>query len=116
MVRYGYPAGPAMTGITVDPSALQSAAPVYSDQAQALADIYDTLTGKLHAEGACWGNDDAGRAFAGNYVWPAITALEQLREASDGLATIAEGVYSWARSYIDADEAAKDDLTVQLGY
>lgn len=103
-------------GYTVDPAALQSASPQYESHAQQVADIYNELTSKLLAEGDCWGNDDAGRAFAGNYVGPAINALESMRQHSDGLATIAEGVYAWARNYISADEAAKDDLSVQLGY
>jgi uncharacterized protein YukE len=104
------------SGYTVDPAALQSSSPQYGDHAQRLADIYAELTSKLLAEGDCWGNDDAGRAFAGNYVGPAVNALESMRQHSDGLVTIAEGVYAWARNYISADEAAKDDLSVQLGY
>ena len=105
-----------MTGITVDPSALQATAPVYDSQAAGLADLYSTLTGKLQAEGACWGDDEAGRAFGRNYVGPAISALEQTRAASDGLASMAAGVYHWARNYVDADEAAKADLTTQIGF
>lgn len=103
-------------GYTVVPASLQSSSPQYESHAQQVADIYNELTSKLLAEGDCWGNDDAGRAFAGNYVGPAINALESMRQHSDGLATISEGVYAWARNYISADEAAKDDLSVQLGY
>lgn len=103
-------------GYTVDPAALQSTGPQYDDHSQQVADIYNELTSKLLAEGDCWGNDDAGRAFAGNYAGPAISALESMRLHSEGLATIAEGVYAWARNYISADEAAKDDLSAQLGY
>lgn len=104
------------SGYTVDPVALQSSSPQYDDHAQQVADIYAELTSKLSAEGDCWGDDDAGRAFAGNYVGPAVSALESMRAHSDGLATMAEGVYAWARNYISADEAAKEDLSVQLGY
>ena len=103
-------------GYTVDPSVLQSSRPEYESHAQQVADIYNELTSKLLAEGDCWGNDDAGRAFAGNYVGTAVSALESMRQHSEGLVTIAEGVYAWARNYISADEAAKDDLSVQLGY
>jgi len=103
-------------GYTVDPSALESSSPEYGDHARQLTDIYNELTSKLLAEGDCWGNDDAGRSFAANYVGPAINALESMRQHSEGLVTISEGVYDWARNYISADEAAKDDLSVQLGY
>ena len=103
-------------GYTVDPTALQSSSPQYDDHAQQVADIYTELTSKLLAEGECWGGDDAGRAFAGNYVGSALNALESMWQHSEGLVTIAGGLYAWARSYISADEAAKGDLSVQLGY
>ena len=93
-----------MTGFAIDPSALESNAPVYNAYASELADINQTLTSKLHAEGACWGNDDAGTAFEAKYLPPAITALSQLLNAGDGMQSTAAGLLTWYENLMMALE------------
>jgi hypothetical protein len=93
-----------MTGFAVDPSALQASAPTYGAYSKELGEIYDTLSGKLSAEGACWGDDDPGKAFGAKYVPPALKALEQLYEATEGLASTGTGLITWYENYINALE------------
>lgn len=93
-----------MTGFAVDPSALQASAPAYGAYAKELGAIYDTLSNKLSAEGACWGDDDAGKAFGAKYVPPAIKALEQMYEATEGLASTGAGLITWYENYIAAQQ------------
>jgi uncharacterized protein YukE len=99
----------------VDSSGLASNAPQYGAAADQVQLLYGTLTSKLEAEGACWGNDDAGKAFAAKYVGPALTALQQMDSTQQGLQSMVGGICSWAKNYVNADQAAQQDLTTQLG-
>jgi hypothetical protein len=69
----------------------------------------------LDKEGACWGNDDAGAAFARNYVEPALAALRMMITTQRGLESMVDGVYQWARSYVDSDESLRQDLLKSFG-
>jgi uncharacterized protein YukE len=93
-----------MTGFAVDPAALQANAPTYGAYSKELGEIYDTLSAKLRAEGACWGDDDAGKAFGAKYVPPAVKALEQLLEATEGMASAGTGLITWYENYISGLE------------
>jgi uncharacterized protein YukE len=104
-----------MSGYTVDPTSLASNAPQYGAVADQVQAVYDTLTAKLEAEGACWGNDDAGNAFAAKYVGGAVSALQQMDTTHQGLQSMVDGICTWARNYVNADQAAQDDLSTQLG-
>lgn len=89
-------------GYHVDPAVLCSASPGFSGAADALQSARDSLTGVLEAEGACWGDDDAGQSFAQQYGPAAQQALEAfyaltealyaVREQLDGTAGTWEGV------------------------
>ncbi len=105
-----------MTGYTVDTNGLASDAPAYRDAADQVRAIYDTLSGKLESEGACRGNDDAGRAFAGTYAGPAPSGLPSMPDHSTSRQSMVDGIFGWAKSYISADEAARAGLSKELGY
>jgi uncharacterized protein YukE len=91
-----------MTGFAIDPSALAANAPAYDAHADELASINETLTGKLNAEGTCWGSDDAGKAFEGKYLPTAIKTLEQLQAASGGLHSTGSGLLNWYQNCMTA--------------
>jgi hypothetical protein len=93
-----------MTGFAVDPSVLAENAPMYGAYSKELGRIYDTLSGRLTAEGACWGDDDPGRAFGAKYVPPAIKALGQLYDATEGLASTGTGLINWYENYMSGLE------------
>jgi hypothetical protein len=103
-----------MSGFTVDPSGLGSNAPVYGAHADEVAAIHLRLASRLDAEGACWGNDDAGTAFARQYVGPALAALRMMITTQQGLDSMVGGVYQWAQSYLDSDDAVQQHLRDQL--
>lgn len=104
-----------MSGFTVDPSGLDSTAPRWGDQAAQVQNLFDTLTGKLNAEGDCWGNDQAGHSFASKYVPAALAALQYMDAVNQGLQSMVDGVATWARNYVNSDEAVKEDLIAKLG-
>jgi len=104
-----------VTGYTVDPEGLASSGPQYGVVADQVQALYDTLTAKLAAEGACWGNDEAGNAFAAKYVGPAVSALQQMDTTNQGLQSMVDGVGGWAQNYVNADQSAQQDAATQLG-
>lgn len=104
-----------MSGFTVDPTGLSSNADVYGSHADEVAQIHLTLAQKLDAEGACWGNDDAGVQFAKQYVGPALAALRMMITTQQGLESMVGGVYQWAQSYVDSDESLRQQLLQSFG-
>ena len=103
-----------MSGITVDPEGLSSAAPLYSAQASALADIHARLIARLQANGECWGNDEAGQLFAAKFVPQLNNTLQNAAAICDGLDSMAGGIHQWARNYTDTDQAVQADLASRL--
>ena len=63
--------------IGADPEALREVLPRMSALGEHVADILVGLSTALEAEGACWGWDEAGAAFAASYL-PASTATRSL--------------------------------------
>lgn len=104
-----------MSGFTVAPAGLSSTAPGWGDQAAAVHDLFTTLTGRLSAEGECWGNDQAGRAFAAKYVGPALATIQYMGATGEGLRSMVDGVAAWARNYVSSDQAVRQDLATQFG-
>ena len=102
-------------GITVDPSGLSANAGFYGAHADAVESIHLTLAQNLDKEGACWGNDEAGSAFAAQYVGPALSALRMMITTQRGLESMVSGVYQWAQSYVDSDESLRQDLLKSFG-
>jgi hypothetical protein len=104
-----------VTGLAAQTSALGDQAPQYQAVADQVRLVYDTLSAALDSCGACWGNDEAGQAFAQKYVGPALTALSQLDSANQGLQSMAGGVASWAKNYLDTDQNLQSDVASGLG-
>jgi hypothetical protein len=96
-----------VTGFTADPQGLHATAPLYGHTADQVAQIYRTLTDVLDLEGACWGSDEAGTAFGQKYVAAALPALSQLSQTNEGLQSMVDGVATWAKNYLRADDAAQ---------
>ncbi|MGH3273660.1 MAG: hypothetical protein ACRDNZ_04960 [Streptosporangiaceae bacterium] len=105
-----------MTGWAADPVGLAANAGPYGVHADQVQSIYATLSAALEAEGACWGDDDAGKTFAGKYVTNALNTLIAMSQNGSSMESMVDGIYSWAKNYMSADEAAKDGLTQELGY
>lgn len=104
-----------MSGFTVDPSGLAGTTPNWGAQADQVRQIFTKLTSRLNAEGDCWGNDQAGTAFAGKYVGPALGALQYMDATNEGLTSMMGGIATWAANYVNSDQAARDDLIKTLG-
>lgn len=93
-------------GITAQTTDLKSAAPKYDVVSQQVAQIYQTLVHALDAEGACWGNDAQGATFGGKYCPPAVSAIQQMGNTKQGVQSMVDGICSWAKNYMNADQSA----------
>lgn len=94
-------------GFTAQTTDLHSTAPQYDAVNQQVQQIYNTLTQALDAEGACWGNDQSGSAFGSKYCPSALSALQQMNSTAQGLQSMVDGICSWAKNYVNADQAAQ---------
>ena len=92
-------------GFTVVPSEVQANGAEFAAVADLVRAVQTTLLAKLDAEGACWGNDEAGAQIAKTYVAPAMKALEQMDAVDGGVSAMADATASWARSYQSVEKA-----------
>ena len=81
-------------GFDVDPTRLRSAAPRFDAVADQLRNAGAALNTALSAEGACWGGDEAGQAFAQKY-------LPQLEATTTALGNVVEALRA-IRTSLDA--------------
>lgn len=91
----------AGAGFQVDPVRLRGASPQFDRAADQLEDARTALEAALHAEGPCWGADDAGQMFARSYlpqaeatttaVGAVVEALRAIRVSLDASADTWEG-------------------------
>ena len=92
-------------GFTVVPSEVQTHGAEFAAVADQVRAVQTTLLAKLNAEGACWGNDEAGAQIAKTYVEPAVKALQQMDDVDGGVSAMAEATASWAKSYQSVENA-----------
>jgi uncharacterized protein YukE len=102
------------SGVTAQTTDLSGQAPQYQATADQVGQVYRKLSAALDGYGPCWGDDDAGRAFARKYVDPACKALTQMDTANKGLTSMADGVSSWARNYLDTDQQLQADWQARM--
>jgi len=95
-------------GFTAQTGDLRSTAPRYGAVTDRVATIYQTLVNALEAEGACWGNDDSGRAWGSKYAPAALAALQQMSGTQQGLQSMVDGICSWARNFVDVDQMVQE--------
>ena len=98
-----------MSDITVKADQLHSSSGQYQTVADRVSGIYQTLTSRLDAEGACWGNDSSGQVFGKKYVSSAMTVLQQMDNTNQGIQSMVDGICSWAKNYVDANAATTAD-------
>jgi len=92
--------------IRVDPAALRAAQPHVAEIASEILATGSWLDRVLNAEGACWGADDTGQAFARSY----LPALSTMRRAFTELHDAAESI-AQALSTVADNADAVDDRT-----
>ncbi|SES47187.1 WXG100 family type VII secretion target [Actinokineospora terrae] len=104
-----------MTGFGIDPNAVRSGANGYGTAGDLLADAQRALTDALSAQGACWGGDESGQAFAKDYV----PAVEGMTQAFGDLATALQAIKTALTESVagqqGTDQSSGDGLTAIRG-
>ncbi len=92
----------------VDTARLREAAPLFDTLTEQIGKARSALTGRLDAEGACWGADESGAAFAQNYVPGVEVGLDNVAKMSQVLTWIATTIRASADSLQGADDLLRD--------
>lgn len=90
-------------GMWIEVNQVRSAAPRFDRVSDNLVDVRRQLDLALDAEGASWGADATGAAFAAAYVPGAEGALAALRNLTDVLNGIAGGLRDTAAAFESTD-------------
>jgi uncharacterized protein YukE len=91
-------------GFSADPAKLRQHGGEFAGHAERTGDIHRQLNQALTEAGECWGDDDAGRAFAGSYAQPAQDTLSKLGALPAGLADVGDRFTSTADRYDNAEQ------------
>ncbi|MBP1162446.1 WXG100 family type VII secretion target [Rhodococcus sp. PvR099] len=97
--------------VWVDPDGLRSAAPRFEAVADALDRTRTQLSGALQAEGASWGSDETGAAFAEGYVPGADSAVDGLLKVAEAMRAIAGAVTETADAFDGSDRGFAGSLS-----
>ena len=92
--------------LQVEREALRKSAKGFGDESEALKHVFDRLKSALSAEGACWGGDDTGKAFADKYTPTVDSADKTFPSLAKSLKDIEDGVKKMAKNYDQAEEAS----------
>lgn len=92
--------------LRVEREALRNSAKGFGDGSDKLKHVFDKLKAALSAEGACWGNDDTGKAFSGKYTPTQESAYKTFPSLAKSLKEIEGGIKKMAKNYDQAEEAS----------
>jgi uncharacterized protein YukE len=92
--------------LRVEPGTLRRHAKGFSEGGEELKRIFDTLDGKLSAEGKCWGSDETGQQFEQGYEKPRKGAYDTFAELPGTLKDIKSGLDKMAKNFEDAEDAS----------
>ncbi|GAB3573994.1 hypothetical protein GCM10027445_34150 [Amycolatopsis endophytica] len=93
------------TGHDMDADTVRSGAGKYPPVGDLLKEAGDKLKAALEAQGACWGDDESGQAFAKDYTPAAKNCTEAFGSLDQALKNLAKSVKEAA----DATEGTHKD-------
>jgi uncharacterized protein YukE len=92
--------------LRVERDALRKSAKGFGDGSETLKHVFDRLRSALSAEGACWGDDKTGAAFASTYTPTRDSAYTTFPSLAKSLKDIEGGIRAMAANYDRAEEAS----------
>jgi WXG100 family type VII secretion target len=87
------------SGFSADPAKLRQHGGEFAGHAERAGDIHRQLDQALTEAGQCWGDDDAGQAFAASYAQPAQDTVNRLGALPAGLADVGDRFTQTADRY-----------------
>jgi hypothetical protein len=101
------------SGFNADPAKLRQHGSEFASHAQRTGEIHRQLGQALTDAGECWGDDEAGRAFAAGYAQPAQETLSKLGALPEGLADVGDRFTGTADRYEQAEDGNAATLRKQ---
>lgn len=87
------------SGFSADPAKLRQHGGEFAGHAERAGEVHRQLGQALTESGECWGDDEAGRAFAAAYQQPAQDTLSKLGALPASLADVGERFTGTADRY-----------------
>lgn len=100
-----------MSGLDVHPEKLRGASPKFDNASDSLRSALDKLNGVLQAEGDCWGGDEAGQAFAKDYVPASEQGAKALQDLKEALHQVRGELDATARTWDEVDKSNSDGIS-----
>lgn len=88
----------------VELATLRRSAKQMGNVGEDLQRVVETLRASLEAEGECWGHDEAGQSFAGNYVPNRDKVLESMVKAGEPIGSIGRNLATTATNTENDDQ------------
>lgn len=92
--------------VWVDPDHLRNQAPRLDELAERTAGILAALRAVIASEGACWGGDETGMAFAGGYLPGAEVGEESIGFAAAAMEQIGTVLLATADAFENTDRTS----------
>lgn len=94
-----------------DPEALRATQPQFAQLASRVTDAVAALAQVIEKEGACWGTDKPGAAFAKNYVDAAKQTQDSLGSIPGVLSGLGDSMTTIANAIDEQDQSTAAALT-----
>jgi len=101
---------PGADGFKAAAGQIRTGANAFSSMTDAVNTTSQTLSSILASQGNCWGNDEAGQAFAKDYVPASQEALQAFHTLIQNIQLLQQNLQQTANAYEGSDEAAKKSL------
>ncbi|MFD4357274.1 WXG100 family type VII secretion target [Nocardia sp. NPDC058519] len=104
-----------MSSIKADPDALRTTQSSFDSVASTLSAALTTLTAALAAEGECWGGDEIGQAFAGNYTPGVEQGKTSVGNLAKSMTQLGTNMVTVADKLVEQDTARAAQLKQSTG-
>jgi WXG100 family type VII secretion target len=92
------------SGFSADPAKLRQHGGEFAGHAERTGEIHRQLNQAVTDAGQCWGEDEAGQAFAAAYAQPAQETLSKLQALPAGLADVGDRFTGTAQRYEQTEQ------------
>lgn len=97
-------------GYTVDTDAVRGVVSKFGEPADKLEDAKKALEASLQSAGECWGNDEAGQAFAKDYLPCVPDTVKFFTELAKGIRDLKKSVETAMDSYDKYEADMRDNM------
>jgi uncharacterized protein YukE len=94
----------------MQPEEIRTGGKKIGDSGDDLDQVLNTLKSALDGEGECWGNDEAGQQFGGDYTEGRDSVLDSLKKVVKALGDIDDNLKATADDTENTDSKSGSDI------